>query len=332
MISTPVVIIGYARPKETLDIINVCRVVKPSKVYFIVDGPKNKEIQILNTKVKQLTDFIDWGCNLQTHFIDKNVGPFEAYNIAMDVAFENEDKLIFLEDDKLPSVSFFYFCDELLDKYKNDERIFFISGMNQKGNYPMDYKYDYFFSSINTSWGHATWKRTYDKFKYSLRFVEDQYYNNAVSKLYIRDGYGNSYMREINNYREKGKHNGHVPSMEFFLLGPLKYLFSSIVIIPRLNLISDVGATTHTANGDEFKLLTKRQQNAYFREIFEIQFPLKHPPFMVVDLNYLKYNKFKYTILYFFEKIQRALLILRYRGINALILKLKKKIQIIRND
>ena len=264
MIKSPVVLIGYARPKETMDIINILRKVKPPKFYFVVDAPKNNEVKILNQQVKELKNKVDWQCELQIYFIETNVGPFEAYNIAMKLVFETEDRLIFLEDDKLPSESFFYFCDELLERYKNDERIFFISGMNQKGIYPTDYRYDYFFSSINTSWGHATWKRTYDKFGESLEYITDEYYKKAVSKLYRRDGYGLNHLREINYFRKYGIYNGHVPSMEFYLLGPLKYLYNSAVIIPSVNLISDVGATVNTANGDDFKLLSNRQKKIIF--------------------------------------------------------------------
>ena len=331
MIKTPVVLIGYARPKETLDIIKMCRLVKPTKFYFIVDAPKNDEVKVLNQEVKNLVNEIDWDCDLHTYFIEKNVGPFEAYNIAMDFTFKQENRLIFLEDDKLPSMSFFYFCEELLEVYENDKRILFISGLNGRQIYPTDYNYDYFFTGMNTSWGHALWKRTYDQFKDALQFINDDYYKNQLIKLYKLDGDKHNFQKEINNYVKYGRNNGHNPSMEFYLMGPLKYLTNSLVIVPTKNLISDVGATLYTVHGDEYKMMTKRQKKWYFRETYELDFPLKHPPYVVKDLTYLSNKSVFDSLIFFVEKVERMILILRFKGLRGLISKITTRIRILLN-
>lgn len=323
----PLVLLGYARPKETKKIIDIVNLSNICKVYYFVDFPKDSsdsKLISLNLEVKALSDYFDSKIEVENIFFDENLGPFAAYNYCMSYVFNREEELIFLEDDKLPSLSFFCYCKELLDRYRNDERVLFISGLNQRNESISNYHYDYFFSKINTSWGHAVWKRTYDKFHSVYEIYKSEYYKSLIFETYKFNLENNQMLKEGLSFFEFGNYNNHVASMEFYLLGPLRYLTNSVVIVPTLNLISDVGATEYTVHGDEYKLMTRRQKKIYFRETHEMTFPLKHPPFLIPDLNYTLVKTSIFTsIIQIFEKVERAFLILRFKGLRALIRKLK---------
>lgn len=335
MVNAPVVLLGYARPNETKQIIDRINQSETKKVYFFVDFPNDTtdaRLMKLNADVKALVDTFNEVIDVESVFFENNVGPFEAYNQCMSIVFSKEEELIFLEDDKLPSVSFFSFCSELLDKYKNDERILFISGMNSNSAILVEYKYDYFFADVNSSWGHAIWKRTYDKFDSIYHVIQDEYYKKLIQQTYILRKNTHNVLGEIQSYLEHGKYNGHVASMEFYMMGALRILTNSLVIVPSKNLISDTGATEYTVHGDEYKLMTRSQKKIFFKETYELSKPLKHPPFVISDFRFNKtpYIPFK-RILWFLEKTERAYLILRYKGIKFLLKRFQRLIKIKRN-
>jgi hypothetical protein len=333
MISTPVVIIGYARPKETKNIFETCLIAGVTRIYFIVDAPKinDDKLEELNTKVKNIPNLFESDIEIKKLYLTENVGPFQAYNIAMKFAFSNEERLIFLEDDKIPSISFYQFCDILLERFSDDERVLFISGLNGKNVYPLDYEYDYFFADNNTSWGHALWKRTYEKYSSTINYYKKSYYRDNMHKFNRIDRSITSLIKQVRDYEEYGTSSGHVASMEYYLMGPLRLLSNSLVIVPTKNLIMDVGATDYTVHGDSLKMLTRRQRKWYFRETFELDFPLNHPPFMMKDFSYLSKDSFFSMLINYVDKVERVILILKHRGLKGLYDKIRTKILIFMN-
>jgi hypothetical protein len=289
MFDKPIVLLAYRRYEETVRIFEVISQIKPRYFYFVVDYPNNPNDLLLlneNNRVKRIVEKIDWQCEVIKLFFDVNHGPFKAYNKAVEAVFKDHDTIIFLEDDTIPNISFFSFCSELLDYYKFDERIRFISGVNQRGLYPNNYKYDYFFAKNNTSWGHAYWKRTFLKFQSTIEMINEKYFLDTVNNSFKTKDKIYDFKKIIKQYNDKGYRFGQVPSMEWYLLGPMKYLYDSAVIIPSKNLITLVGATEHSENGDSLRLLPKKVQRIFFRENFWIQSPLNHPPHFTIDYNY----------------------------------------------
>ena len=157
----PVLLMVFNRPNETKKVFEAIRKAKPSKLYIASDGPRSHILGETEQcdEVKKIFN-VDWDCELKTLFRNHNLGCKYAVASAIDWFFENETKGIILEDDTLPSNSFFQFCSELLDKYENDSRIMRISGFNPlSGKY--EYKHDYFYSYYSFMWGWATWKRVW---------------------------------------------------------------------------------------------------------------------------------------------------------------------------
>ena len=157
----PVVFIIFKRIDTTKKVFKLIHDYKPNKLYLIADGPKVIED---NNKCSEVRNFvennIDWDCELIKVYSDTNLGCAKRVQTGLDYVFENEEMTIILEDDTLPDLSFFNFCEELLERYKDDKRVAHISGCNLHVN-AVNFKESYCFSSIVNIWGWATWKRAW---------------------------------------------------------------------------------------------------------------------------------------------------------------------------
>ncbi len=129
--NTPILFLTFNRLEETKQVFNEIKKYGPSKLYLASDGPrKNKEgeREIVKKIREYILDNITWPCKVKILFRHKNLGCKYAVSSAIDWFFKNERRGIILEDDCLPSQSFFRFCEEMLTKYKNDREIMQISG------------------------------------------------------------------------------------------------------------------------------------------------------------------------------------------------------------
>ena len=160
---TPVSYQFYNRPKCIEITFPTIQRLRPKKLYLISDGPKNSDDEKLCKKSRNLVDqLLDWDCQVTKIYSEKNLGLAKRTVTAMDEIFEKEDEIIFLEDDNLVDDSFFYYCQELLQKYEYDPSIFHIAGCNfYEKAVPKNYSFSYLYSSRPAAWGFATWKRAW---------------------------------------------------------------------------------------------------------------------------------------------------------------------------
>jgi len=163
-LKTAVLFLVFSRPDTTRQVFEQIRKAKPPRLYIAADGPR-ENVPGEAERVKEVREYvlnnIDWDCKVKTLFRDKNLGCKYAVSSAITWFFENEEMGIILEDDTVPSLSFFWFCEELLERYKDDLRIGHIAGYNHFPNRVRDF--DYFFSLFPGIWGWATWG---DRWKY----------------------------------------------------------------------------------------------------------------------------------------------------------------------
>ena len=154
-----VLILFFARPETLSQVFEQVRKAKPLKLFLYQDGPREGRNDLEGIqKCREIVENIDWECEVHKWYQDKNVGCDPSEYLSQKWAFSYVDKCIILEDDDVPSLSFFPFCQELLDRYENDERISMIAGMNHE-EVSTDVPYDYFFTTNVSIWGWATWKR-----------------------------------------------------------------------------------------------------------------------------------------------------------------------------
>ena len=170
-LKTSVLFLVFNRPDTTVQVFEKIREAKPPKLYLASDGPReNYEGDKEKVKkVREIVTMVDWPCEVRTLFRDTNLGCKKGVSSALNWFFEFEEQGIILEDDCVPSIEFFFFCENLLDYYSKDVRVSVISGDNFQNN---QWRGDgsYYFSKYPHCWGWATWKRSWQNFDYDISF------------------------------------------------------------------------------------------------------------------------------------------------------------------
>jgi hypothetical protein len=169
-LSTPVLFLIFNRPDMTQRVFAAIRKARPDKLFISADGARHdkpEELGLCNQVRRIVLDGIDWPCEVKTLFRDKNLGCKVAVSSAITWFFEQVEDGIILEDDCLPDHSFFCFCEELLERYREDPRIMMISGDNFQP--VMRGRNSYLFSRYLHIWGWATWRRAWQKYDLAMR-------------------------------------------------------------------------------------------------------------------------------------------------------------------
>ncbi|MBN2162268.1 MAG: hypothetical protein JXR25_16140 [Pontiellaceae bacterium] len=169
--NTPVLFLIFNRPNVSFQVFERIRDVRPQQLFIAADGPRsnNPDDDRLCAEVRQsILGRIDWPCEVQTLFRNENLGCKLAVSSAITWFFEQVEEGIILEDDCLPDPSFFPFCEELLDRYRNNEKIMMISGDNFQPK-PRGRHDSYYFSRYVHIWGWATWRRAWEHYDLSMQ-------------------------------------------------------------------------------------------------------------------------------------------------------------------
>lgn len=180
---SPILFLIFKREDTTKRVFERIREARPPKLYIAADGPR---INIPDEKVKcertrSITNNIDWPCEVHKLYQEHNLGCGKGVSTAITWFFSKEEEGIIIEDDILPHIDFFKYCDEMLERYRNDERIQLISGRNSFYN---GYKSDvsYYMSSYMNIWGWATWKRVWDTYEFDTQKISKEQFRINLSK------------------------------------------------------------------------------------------------------------------------------------------------------
>jgi hypothetical protein len=154
----PVLLVTFNRIDTTQAVLERLAVVRPKKLYVSSDGPRNDAEEELVMAVRSLIqEEVNWECEIFTLFQETNLGCKYAVHSAVQWFFSLEIKGIVLEDDIVPSIAFFEFACEMLERYKNDKRVGSISGRNELGETGSSSVDSYCFTSKFFCWGWASW-------------------------------------------------------------------------------------------------------------------------------------------------------------------------------
>ncbi|WP_299456782.1 nucleotide-diphospho-sugar transferase [uncultured Microscilla sp.] len=168
MLDTPILFLVFNRPDTTRQVFERIQQIRPRQLFVAADGArqhKEGEQQKVDAVRKTITDNIDWDCEVKTLFREQNLGCGKAVSEGITWFFEQVEQGIILEDDTLPDLSFFHFCEELLDYYKDNERVMHIGGSNFL-NSKIELKTSYYGSNYSQIWGWATWKNAWNKYRF----------------------------------------------------------------------------------------------------------------------------------------------------------------------
>ena len=273
---TAVLLVIFNRPKTTQLVFEAIRKAKPPRLYIAADGPrKNVKEDIQQcAEARKIIEHVDWDCKVETLFHDENlncgVGPSSAFTWF----FEHEEEGIILEDDCLPSQSFFWYCQELLERFRYDTRVMHIGGNNFLNGWQKDSEYAYYFSRSGYIWGWATWRRAWEKFDFKIKHYAkakehgffDYYFPSLIEKLY-----------RLRKFNQTISGNGTVDWWDY-QWDFARYANSGLAVVPNTNLVKNIGfgeSATHTTNANS---------KSASLETFDIEFPLRHPPFMIRDV------------------------------------------------
>jgi hypothetical protein len=165
MLSTPVVVIAFNRPQLTRRTMEAVRDAKPGDLFLVADGPRpdRPEDVSLCAAVREELDRVDWPCQVRRRFSDVNLGCEANVELGLDWAFSQVDRAIILEDDCIPDPSFFAFCEELLERYGDDDRVWHVAGNSHWVPEKLFGGASYQFSSWASVWGWATWRRAWQR-------------------------------------------------------------------------------------------------------------------------------------------------------------------------
>lgn len=295
--NTPILFIIFNRLDTTEKVFEEIRKQKPKYLYVAADGPrKNREDDIINCKkTRAIIEKIDWECELKTLFRDENLGCGKAVSGAITWFFENVEMGIILEDDCLPHQDFFPYCEDLLERYKNNEKIKIISGDNfqnkiKRGNA------SYYFSAYSHIWGWASWRRVWKEYDYTLDSISEHEF-----KLILKKYFSNFTEQQVWLDKFISSKKGFFNTWDFQLSFCI-WKNNGLSIIPNENLISNIGfgdSSTHTY--DSNNKLAKLPTN----KILPVQYARDS---FVIDY---KADKFSFNFLY-----KKNILQIFYRIIN----------------
>ena len=182
--SRPVLILGYNRPDKIKFLIKKLSKLRIKKIYISLDGPKNNFHDILkNNEIKKyLTKFKNCK-SIKFNFLPKNLGCKKAVKMGIDWFFSYEAAGIILEDDCLPTEEFFRYCDVMLDKFKDNNKIYAISGNNFINSHHLKNQSGNFYYSIYPNfWGWATWAKSWSSYDINLKNWKKKNYKNKIKK------------------------------------------------------------------------------------------------------------------------------------------------------
>lgn len=261
----------------------ICKA-RPSKLFLYQDGPRKghiddvKNIQECRNMIESM---IDWDCEIHRLYQEENYGCDPSEYISQKWMFSFVDRGIIIEDDDVMSESFFPFCKELLDKYADDKRIYMICGQNILGEYKASGK-DYFFCNRGAIWGWATWKRSIDSWDSDYNFLDDHYTLTCLESLHRNKSWSN-YVEICKRHKLSGRE--HYESIGYCS----QLVNSQLNIIPSKNMTCNIGiASESTHSTSKITCLNRAIRKVFFQKTYEYSFPLKHPQYVVEDINYEK--------------------------------------------
>lgn len=320
----PVLCLFFNRPDLFAAVFKQVKQARPSKLFLYQDGPRDKNDLLGIQACRDIANDIDWDCEVHTMYLEKNQGCDPSGYLSRKWAFQYVDRLVILEDDTVPSISFFSFCKELLDKYLYDSRITMIAGMNYEEE-TKDCPYDYLFTSDCSIWGWATWKRVFDRWESNYDFLSDEYHMKLLSKYMKNTNQPKRLLPMFKRHMESGK--------EYFesILISDHLLQHGLSIVPKKNLISNIGITADSVHfNGSIKTMPKSAARIFTMQRFEIGQPLKHPKYIMENLYYkdsidkiLARNK---PLVRFWRQIQTFVLRAWYGDYASIIRSVKKRL------
>ena len=270
MLTTPVALILFNRPETTARVFAEIARARPAKLLLVADGPrvdKPGEAEKC-AAARAVVEQVDWDCEVLRNYSETNLGCKMRPVTGINWVFDNVEEAIILEDDCLPHLTFFRFCEELLERYRDDERVMMIGGTNFLGEWKSDLQ-SYYFSYFGGSWGWASWQRAWRYFDPGMTLWPEILETRFLDNLFSNPRHS-SYWKTIFHQ----VYDGTITSAWDYQWLLACWIQNGFRILPEVNLISNIGFGDDASHTFGESPLANMPTKA-------ISFPLRHPPFMV---------------------------------------------------
>ena len=287
LLKTPVLFIIFKRPDTTAKVFEAIRQAAPPKLYIAADGPRpnvSGEAELCQ-KTREVVKNIDWDCEVKTLFQDENLGCRLGASGAVTWFFSEEPEGIVLEDDCLPEPSFFQYCQEMLEKYRDDKRIMHITGDNFNFGKEIG-PYSYYFSRYPSLWGWASWRRAWDIYDLEMKLWPEARDNQTLYRIFDSP-------QEVKFWTKQTQltYEGKIDTWDY-QWNLVVWLNAALTVTPNVNLISNIGFDSNASH-----TLDESDKHSAM-DVETMIFPLKYPPFVARDA--IADRKFFRNILHIF--------------------------------
>ncbi|MBP2627634.1 MAG: hypothetical protein H6Q68_2345 [Firmicutes bacterium] len=285
----PVALIIFNRPDTTQQVFMQIRKAKPRQLLVIADAPRNERPDEVEkcAVTRAIVERVDWDCEVLKNYSDINLGCGKRVASGLDWVFNIVEEAIILEDDCLPHLTFFQFCQELLERYRDDGRVMSISG-NNFGYGRRRTDHSYYFSRYTQMWGWATWRKIWQRYyDFNMKLWPEVRDNHWLFDIFA------SMQVEILGEKAECKVNGGESAVQYWYrifedtyngkidTWDYQFFFSCLVqsglhILPNVNLVSNIGfgpESTHTRCKNHFADVP----------VMAMDFPLKHSSYVIRD-------------------------------------------------
>lgn len=277
MVETPVLFITFVRPDYARQTWEGIKKAKPKKLYFYSNkGRVEKQGEIeRNEEIRSYVNEIDWECDLHTWFREETANVYDSLRGAIDWLFRNEEEGIILEEDVVPSLAFFSFCDQMIDYYRQDRRVWYISGDNLFNLNPMGY--DYTFTHYHWMFGWASWRDRWLSVDWENTHIDEMAEQNIYKHFFKTKKQCVIRMRmriESKDFLEKTK------CWDYYF-GMVCDQYNAVGVVPKQHLITNIGYSGEHHNSKKGNYVNL--ESTYMNPVYEIS---KRPPFVFVDYEF----------------------------------------------
>ncbi len=247
------------------------RAVRPARLYVAADGPRDRSGEAERcAEARRVATSVDWPCEVKVLFQDRNLGCRIGVGSGIDWFFAHEPEGIVLEDDCVPSMSFFSYSAELLDQFRDDERVMCITGDNFQADMG-DYPFSYYFSKYNHVWGWASWRRAWNLYDREMKQFPRFMRAGRLERISSSPGFSEAWGK-----RFKSVYRGEIDTWDYQWQFSC-WVHNGLTCTPRTNLVSNIGFrsdATHT---------TDASNSSANLAAGALEFPLAHPPQIAVE-------------------------------------------------
>ena len=267
----PVIFLIFNRPDLTAQVFEAIRAARPRHLRVVADAPRSDRAgeAALCRAARAVVEGVDWPCEVTRDYADENLGCGRRVSSGLTAAFADYESAVVLEDDCLPSPSFFRFCDEMLDRYRDDERVMHVGGSNVMIGRSQG-PHSYLFARHTPIWGWATWRRAWAMYDFDVTLWPQFDAGGRLADV-CATADEERYWRQ--RFRSVHTHENDTWDYQWTFTC---WSQGGLSAVPERNLVTNLGFradATHTTAPSAVAGLGAG----------ELEWPLRHPPFVLDD-------------------------------------------------